>query len=78
MELGITTEMRNYVSLKEFESNLLIMMILHGYSNFCVPLKMILGFFAGDLYKVILNSKHELIVLLSKDYCPVLKSNIYL
>uniref|UniRef100_A0A1B0FED4 Double jelly roll-like domain-containing protein n=1 Tax=Glossina morsitans morsitans TaxID=37546 RepID=A0A1B0FED4_GLOMM len=40
--------------------------IVSGYFNFCIPLKMLLGF-AEDFNKIIVNSKHELILLRSKD-----------
>lgn len=71
--LGISTNIKNYVSLNEFESN---MMQNAGWNNgkdlsfqsldFYIPLKMLLGF-AEDFNKIILNSKHELILLRSSN-----------
>lgn len=69
--LGTSSTIKNYVSLNQFESN---MMRNAGWCisgelttskfNFCVPLKLLLGF-AEDFHKIILNSKHELILLRS-------------
>lgn len=69
--LGISTTMKNYASLNNFEST---MMQNAGWSsdgdlsmstfNFYVPLKLLLGF-AEDFNKIILNSKHDLILLRS-------------
>lgn len=84
--LGITTEIKNYVSLNEHESNALInagwspndtddnLTLVNGYFNFCIPLKMLLGF-AEDFNKIIVNSKHELILLRSKDDSQVIKTS---
>lgn len=72
--LGITSSLKNYVSLNNNESKMLKnagwfanseFELENGYFNFCVPLKMLLGF-AEDFNKIILNSKHELILLRSK------------
>ena len=51
--------------------------LINGGFNFCVPLKMFLGF-AEDFNKVIVNSIHELILLRSKDDSQIItfKSNI--
>ncbi|XP_059221617.1 uncharacterized protein LOC131996180 [Stomoxys calcitrans] len=84
--LGIATEIKNYVSLNESESRNLVnagwapsntddLTLVSGYFNFCVPLKMLLGF-AEDFDKIIVNAKHELILLRSKDDTNVLKSII--
>lgn len=69
--LGISTTIKNFTSLSNFESN---MMENAGWSNdgdlsmntfnFYVPLKLLLGF-AEDFNKIILNSKHDLILLRS-------------
>ena len=45
---------------------ILMIFLASGYFNFCVPLKMVLGF-VEYFNKVILNSKHELTLLRSKD-----------
>lgn len=76
--LGITTSMKNYVSLTPSESNALINAGWNltdnngriklgddGRFNFCVPLKMLLGF-AEDYTKIIPNAKHELILTRAK------------
>lgn len=83
-QLGIATEIKNYVSLSKSESDKLLnagwsplnigdLKLVDGYFNFCVPLKLLLGF-AEDFNKIIVNSKHELILLRSKDDNQVLKS----
>uniref|UniRef100_A0A1B0G601 Double jelly roll-like domain-containing protein n=1 Tax=Glossina morsitans morsitans TaxID=37546 RepID=A0A1B0G601_GLOMM len=75
--LGITTEIKNFTSLNKRESESLLnagwspfnneeLTIVSAYFNFCIPLKMLLGF-AEDFNKIIVNSKHELILLRSKD-----------
>ncbi|XP_075155659.1 uncharacterized protein LOC142237759 [Haematobia irritans] len=66
--LGISSTIKNFASLTSFESN---MLLNAGWSslkdiavntfNFYVPLKMLLGF-AEDFNKIILHSKHELIL----------------
>lgn len=84
--LGIATEIKNYVSLNKSESDNLLnagwapsntddLSLVSGYFNFCIPLKMLLGF-AEDFNKMIVNSKHELILLRSKDDKQVFKSNV--
>jgi hypothetical protein len=72
--LGITTSLKNYISLDRDESfrllnagwrledNGLIKLSNNGVFNFCVPLKMLLGF-AEDYNKIIPNAKHELILI---------------
>lgn len=69
--VGITTALKNYISLNSNESSSLLNA---GWSlkeenlsaieqfNFCVPLKRLLGF-AEDFRKVIPNAKHELILI---------------
>uniref|UniRef100_A0A1B0GD75 Double jelly roll-like domain-containing protein n=1 Tax=Glossina morsitans morsitans TaxID=37546 RepID=A0A1B0GD75_GLOMM len=75
--LGITTEIKNFTSLNKRESESLLnagwspfnneeLTIVSAYFNFCIPLKMLLGF-AEDFNKIIVNSKHELFLLRSKD-----------
>lgn len=72
--VGHTSLLKNYVSLTENESKMLInagwapgndIALENGYFNFCVPLKMLLGF-AEDYKKVIVNAKHELILTRSR------------
>lgn len=71
--LGISTTIKNYVSLNEFESNILQNAgwnkgedISTQSLDFYIPLKMLMGF-AEDFNKIILNSKHELIILRSSN-----------
>lgn len=68
--VGHTSLLKNYLSLTENDSKKLVnagwspskvIALKNGYFNFCIPLKMLLGF-AEDYKKVILNSKHELIL----------------
>lgn len=68
---GITSTMKGFVSFSESESSKLIHSgwshnvaptITQGSFNFCVPLKHLLGF-AEDFQKIIINSKHELILI---------------
>lgn len=72
--LGVSSTIKNYISLNDRES---VMMgnaswnngedigIPDGFFNFCVPLKTLLGF-AEDYNKILLNCKHELILLRTK------------
>lgn len=71
---GITSTIKGYVSFNEIESSKLMHSgwshkvaptLTDGTFNFCVPLKNILGF-AEDYQKVIINSKHELILIRSR------------
>lgn len=71
--LGITSSMKNYLSIDEAESTALLnagwsikdkgrISLKEGRFNYCIPLKMLLGF-AEDYKKVIPNAKHELILM---------------
>lgn len=71
---GVTSTMKGYVSFSESESSKLIHSgwshneaptLTKGSFNFCVPLKHLLGF-AEDFQKIIINSKHELILIRSR------------
>lgn len=73
--LGTTSTIKNLVSLSPTES--IVMQnagwnkidkvnLENGYFNFYVPLKMLLGF-AEDYNKILLNAKHELILLRNKN-----------
>jgi len=44
-----------------------------GNFNFCVPLNLLLGF-AEDYNKILLNGKHEIVLLRGKDNDDVYKS----
>lgn len=68
--VGHTSTIKNYISLTENESKTLInaswspdnnIALNNGYFNFCVPLKILLGF-AEDYKKIVINAKHELIL----------------
>lgn len=85
---GVTSTMKGYVSLSENESSKLIHTgwshnkpptITDGDFNFCIPLKHLLGF-AEDYQKIILNSKHELILIRSRSdensYISTAKDNM--
>ncbi|XP_075162776.1 uncharacterized protein LOC142235407 [Haematobia irritans] len=71
--LGKASTIKNFVSMTDFESNVMKNagwnngeeLVLKAF-NFYVPLKMLLGF-AEDYNKVILYSKHELILLRSSN-----------
>ena len=82
--LGIATDMKNYASLYEFESKNLRnagwcpndadnKILNTEHFNFCLPLKNLLGF-AEDFDKLIVNSKHELILIRSKDDNKIMSS----
>lgn len=69
--LGAWSIIKNFVSLTSVESNIMKNAgwtngadLNRNMFNFCIPLKMLLGF-AEDYNKVILNSKHDLIMLRS-------------
>lgn len=83
-QLGIASDMKNYVSLNEFESKILWNAgwcpfddentgLKTGHFNFCIPLKNLLGF-AEDFDKILVNCKHELILMRSKDDKNIMKS----
>ncbi|XP_075167675.1 uncharacterized protein LOC142239795 [Haematobia irritans] len=71
--LGISSTIKNFLSLNDFDGN---MLLNAGWNtkgdlqmdafNFYVPLKLLLGF-AEDFNKVILNCKHDLILLRSSN-----------
>lgn len=72
--LGITTALKNYVSLSPAESAMMLNASWNSGNeipmeksnfNFCVPLKSLLGF-AEDFTKMVLHCKHELILLRNK------------
>ncbi|XP_071642244.1 uncharacterized protein [Temnothorax longispinosus] len=66
---GITSILKNYVSLSYGDSQIMrnagwdvTSSIPEGYFNFCVPLKMLLGF-CEDYKRVVVNARHELILI---------------
>ena len=81
-KLGVATEIKNYVSLNEFESKNLKnagwcpfenINLKTGHFNFCIPLKNLLGF-AEDFDKIIVNCKHELVLIRAKEDDCVMKT----
>jgi hypothetical protein len=67
--VGITSTIKNYVSLSYNDSQMMrnagwdvTSSIPDGYFNFCVPLKMLLGF-CEDYKRVVVNARHELILI---------------
>jgi hypothetical protein len=73
--VGITSTLKNYVSLSLDESvtmknaawgDTTDAMSPDGYFNFCVPLSMLLGF-CEDYKRIVLNARHELILLRSRN-----------
>lgn len=73
--LGISSTIKNLVSLSPMDSNGMQnagwnktddIDLVNGYFNFYVPLKLFLGF-AEDYNKILLNTKHELILLRNKN-----------
>lgn len=72
--VGITSTLKNYVSLSS-DKNVIMKnaawdttdaVTPNGYFNFCVPLSMLLGF-CEDYKRVIINARHELILLRSRN-----------
>lgn len=72
--VGLTSTIKNKLSLTENESKMLLNSgwSLNSFSpnadgsfNFCLPLKCLLGF-AEDYQKIIINAKHELILIRSR------------
>jgi len=83
-QVGVATTLKNFVSLNTNESDMLenagwwfdeSHLQAKDYFNYCIPLKMLLGF-AEDYKKIILNSKHELILLRSKSDANVAYSSV--
>lgn len=81
--LGYTSTLKNYVSLNEEQSNKLYnagwspksnIIIADGLFNYCIPLKMLLGF-AEDYKKIIMNARHDLILIRARSDNNVIKSS---
>lgn len=69
--LGLTSTMKNFISLNDNKSKMLYnsgwspfvnLTTNVGQFNYCIPLNILLGF-AEDYKKIILNAKHELILI---------------
>ncbi|XP_065361923.1 uncharacterized protein LOC135955501 [Calliphora vicina] len=82
--LGISSTIKNLVSLSPTDSNGMLnaawnkiddVDLVNGYFNFYVPLKILLGF-AEDYNKIILNGKHELILLRNKNDADLVYSSV--
>lgn len=82
--LGATTTIKNLVSLSPTDSTVMSnagwnkvddVNLVNGYFNFYVPLKMLLGF-AEDYNKIILNAKHELVLLRNKNDEDLVHSSV--
>lgn len=91
--LGVTSTIKNKISLNERESVMLrnagwsmeeIKLNDEGSFNYCIPLKYLLGF-AEDYKKIVVNAKHELVLIrtrtdlnstYSKDDCYISISKI--
>ncbi|XP_055307050.1 uncharacterized protein LOC129571300 [Sitodiplosis mosellana] len=84
--VGITSTLKGYASYKPSSMNRLHMAGWKkesnqpgsaGYINFCIPLKSIFGF-AEDYRNIIMNAKHELILLRSRSdiNCFVVANNL--
>lgn len=82
--LGTCTTIKNLISLSTTDSNAMEnaawnklddIDVINGYFNFYVPLKMLLGF-AEDYNKIILNGKHELILLRNKNDSDLVYSTV--
>jgi len=79
---GITSKIKNFVSLNKFESKRLSnsgwsggpVFNLTPHFNFSIPLKNLLGF-AEDFKKVLLNCKQELVLLISKNFNDVVEQD---
>jgi len=80
--LCVASDLKNYVSIKRNQQFLLEnsgwsidddLKIEKGNFHFCVPLNLLLGF-AENYTKILLNRKHELILLRGKDNDDVYKS----
>ena len=70
--VGITSTLKNYVTISS-DKNVIMRNAgwdtttsAHGYFNFCVPLYMLLGF-CEDYKRVMINARHELILIRSRN-----------
>jgi len=69
---GITSTLKNYVTVSSDRSVILrnagwdAQTIAAGYFNFCVPLYILLGF-CEDYKRVVINARHELILIRARN-----------
>ncbi|XP_036147001.1 uncharacterized protein LOC118647020 [Monomorium pharaonis] len=71
--VGITSTLKNYVSLSYDKAVIMqkagwefLYNLPEGYFNFCVPLSVLLGF-CKDYKRVIVNARHELILIRARN-----------
>ena len=71
--VGITSTLKNYVSLSYDKAVIMqnagwqfLYNLPEGYFNFCVPLSVLLGF-CEDYKRVIVNARHELILIRARN-----------
>ena len=70
--VGITSLLKNYVTMSSDRSVIMrnagwdSPTTVNGYFNFCVPLHMLLGF-CEDYRRVVINARHELILIRSRN-----------
>lgn len=81
-QVGLTSTIKGYLSFNQNESSSLMYTgwattpnVTNDSFNFCIPLKHLLGF-AEDFKKVIVNAKHELILIRSRNNVNCYKSTI--
>lgn len=77
--VGTASTIKGYVTFNEFEAKKFWnykgdLMTDDGYFSFCIPLKTILGF-PEHYNKVLINAKHELVLLRAKNNNNVFKSS---
>jgi len=84
--VGITTTMKNFLSINSKENyenagwlnevGALGLTDTNGYFDFCIPLKFFFGF-AEDYQKIIVNAKHEIILVRSRsDLNLIMRNNV--
>ena len=70
--VGITSTLKNYVTVSSDRSVILrnagwdALTTAAGYFNFCVPLYILLGF-CEDYKRVVINARHELILIRARN-----------
>src|SRR5580765_2304743 len=70
--VGVTTALKNYVTVSSDRSVIMrnagwdAPTTVNGHFNFCVPLYMLLGF-CEDYRRVVINARHELILIRSRN-----------
>jgi len=74
--VDITSTLKNYVTISS-ERSVIAKNIgweprnpPNGYFNFCIPLNMLLRFYE-DYKRVVINTRHKLILILSRNDCLI-------